>query len=57
MNERHIQHEETRESYSAPTYNVFSFETSDLMQASGEVTVGNGFLGVASADKSEKVEW
>ena len=35
MNERIIRSEEARESYSAPTYQVFSFETSDLIQTSG----------------------
>ena len=44
MNERHIQLEESRESYSAPTYQVFSFETSDLLQTSGP-TVGEANLG------------
>ena len=61
MNERHIQLEESRESYSAPIYQVFSFETSDLLQTSGgEPTIANGFLGVASADKStvdKDVDW
>ncbi len=39
MNERIIQREETRESYFAPTYQIFSFETSDLMQTSGDQPV------------------
>ena len=39
MSERHIQSEESRESYSAPTYQVFSFETSDLLQTSGSTVV------------------
>ena len=54
MNERHIQTADARESYCAPNYDVFLFESSDLILASGDTppTVAKGFLGVASADKS-----
>ena len=55
MNERHIQTAAARESYCAPNYDVFVFESSDLILASGDTptpTVGKGFLGVASADRS-----
>ena len=45
MNERHIQLEESRESYSAPTYQVFSFETSDLLQTSGTPEIVSAYLG------------
>ena len=46
MNERIIQREKAREAYSAPTYQVFSFETSDLIQTSGEPVASKGaFLG------------
>ncbi len=56
MNERHIQLEESRESYFAPTYCVFSFETSDLLQTS-EPTVGDAYLG-SDIDKSDaNGEW
>ncbi len=48
MNERHIQSEESRESYSAPTYQVFSFETSDLLQTSGVGEANLGSLGDGS---------
>ena len=56
MNERHIQTADARESYCAPTYDLFLFESSDLILASGEPTVAKGFLGVASADKSSAQE-
>ena len=58
MNERHIQTDDARESYCAPNYDVFVFETSDLMAASGE-TIANGFLGVARDDRSsiEPTDW
>ena len=47
MNERIIRSEEARESYSAPTYQVFSFETSDLIQTSGDqpVALKGAYLG------------
>ena len=61
MNERHIQTDDARESYCAPTYDLFLFESSDLILASGDPTptVGKGFLGVAGADRSSvgSEEW
>ena len=59
MNERHIQTDDARESYCAPTYDLFVFESSDLILASGDTppTVAKGFLGVASADRSADVDW
>ena len=49
MNERHIQTADARESYCAPTYDVFVFESSDLILASGN---DKAFLGVAGDDRS-----
>ena len=60
MNERHIQTDDARESYCAPNYDLFGFESSDLILASGDTpTVVKGFLGVASADRSsiESTDW
>ncbi len=55
MNERDIRHEKAREAYSAPTYDVFSFETSDFMQMSGEpVALKGAYLG-AKNDASTAV--
>ena len=58
MNERHIQTADARESYCAPNYDLFGFESSDLILASGE-TIAKGFLGVATDDRSsiEPTDW
>ncbi len=57
MNERHIQTADARESYCAPNYDVFLFESSDLILTSGDPTVAKGFLGDANADRSGNVGW
>ncbi len=53
MNERHIQTADARESYYAPTYDLFLFESSDLILTSeDDHTIDKGFLGDAGADES-----
>ncbi len=57
MNERHIQLEEPRESYSAPTYNVYSFEVSDLIQTSGDFTSAAYLGSCKNSSTAELTDW